>query len=186
MAILKFSFVILVFALIVISGCASNKASSEKPTQTTALNTPEKQPQAMVEKTTEGSQKTATEVKYSGTVLGGKSAPFIDFNKADYDTAVGTDKLVVLYFYANWCPICKVEIPQAYSAFNELSTDKVIGFRVNFNDDQTGQDEKDIARQFGVPYQHTKVFVKGGKSVLKSLDQWDKAKYLLEINKAVA
>jgi len=130
-------------------------------------------------------EKDETMMKYSGTVLAGKSAPLLDFTKADYDAAVKTDKLVVLYFYANWCPICKAEFPVMQKTFNELSTDKVIGFRVNYNDDQTDNDEKNLAKQFGVAYQHTKVFVKNGQRILKSPEGWDEMRYDTEINRAL-
>ena len=120
--------------------------------------------------------------KYTGTVLAGKSAPLLDFTKSDYDMAIKSDKLVVLYFYASWCPLCKIETAQAlYPAFNELTTDKVVGFRVNYKDDDTNKDEEDLARQFGVPYQHTKVFVKNGQRILKSPESWDKKRYDAEI-----
>ena len=124
-------------------------------------------------------------MKYSGTVLAGKSAPLLDFTKVDYDPALNSDKLIVLYFYADWCPICKAEFPIMQGAFNELNTDKVIGFRVNYNDDQTDTDEKNLAREFGVAYQHTKVFVKNGQRILKSPESWDDKRYDMEINKAL-
>lgn len=124
--------------------------------------------------------------KYTGTVLAGKSAPLLDFTKADYDVAVKSDKLVVLYFYANWCPICKAETANAlYPVFNELTSDKVIGFRVNYNDSDTDSNEKALASQFGVAYQHTKVFVKNGQRILKSPEGWDDKRYDMEINKAL-
>ena len=126
-----------------------------------------------------------TMMKYSGAVLAGTSAPVLDFTKADYDAALNSDKLVVLYFYANWCPICKAEFPVMQKVFNELSTDNVIGFRVNYNDDQTDNDEKNLAKQFGVAYQHTKVFVKNGQRILKSPEGWDEQRYDTEINKAL-
>lgn len=116
------------------------------------------------------------------------SAPqtdFYDFSKGKYEEALNSDKLIVLYFYANWCPICKEEVPKLYSAFNELTTDKVIGFRVNFNDSDTDSDEENLAREFGVAYQHTKVFVKNGSRVLKSPESWEKDRYLDEIQKAL-
>lgn len=123
--------------------------------------------------------------KYTGIVLAGKSAPLLDFTKTDYDAAVKSDKLVVIYFYANWCPICKAEFPQAQATFNKLTTDKVVGFRVNYNDSDTDNDEKALASQFGVAYQHTKVFVKNGKRILKSPEGWDDKRYDMEINKAL-
>jgi hypothetical protein len=91
---------------------------------------------------------------YTGAVLAGKSSPLLDFTKADYDSAVASDKLVVLYFYANWCPICKAEFPLMQGAFNEIINDKVVGFRVNYKDNQTDSDEKALAVQYGIPYQH--------------------------------
>lgn len=115
-------------------------------------------------------------------VLAGSSAPLIDFNKADYDSAAGSDKLVVLYFYATWCPICRAEEPELRAAFNELDRNDVVGFRVNFNDGDTDADERDLAQQYQVPYQHTKVFIKNGQQLLKAPDSWNKNRYLTEIN----
>lgn len=125
-------------------------------------------------------------VKYAGSVLAGNSAPLLDFTKADFDAAVKSDKLVVLYFYANWCPICREEFPKAEAAFNELTTDQVIGFRVNFNDNQTDSDEQALARTQGVAYQHTKVFVKNNQQVLKSPESWEQSRYVTEIKNALA
>lgn len=125
--------------------------------------------------------------KYTGTVLAGKSAPLLDHTKEDYDAAIKTDKLVVLYFYANWCPACKEEVTDAlYPAFNELASDNVIGIRINYKDSDTDSDEKALAVKYGIPYQHTKVLLRNGKQILKASDSWDKARYLEEINKALA
>ncbi|MBM3206262.1 MAG: thioredoxin family protein [Candidatus Staskawiczbacteria bacterium] len=121
---------------------------------------------------------------YKGELLAGGTSPLLDFNKEDYQKALATDKLVLLYFYANWCPICKEEVNNSlYPAFNELTTDKVIGFRVNYNDNQTDNDERDLAREFGIAYQHSKILLKNGERVLKSPESWNKARYFEEINK---
>ncbi len=141
-----------------------------------------KKDEAMIDKKDSG----AMTSEYTGTVLAGKSAPLLEFNKADYDTAMASDKLVVLYFYANWCPLCKEEVSNALiPAFNELTTDKVVGIRINYKDSDTDSEEKALAVKFGIPYQHTKVFVKNGKQLLKAPDSWNKARYLDEINKAL-
>jgi thiol-disulfide isomerase/thioredoxin len=122
---------------------------------------------------------------YTGAVLAGKSAPLLDFRKADYEKALQSNKTILLYFFANWCPICRAELPHLYAAFNELNTDKVIGFRVNYNDPETDTDELALAQQFQVPYQHSKVFIKNGKQIGKFPDGWDKTRYLIEISKVI-
>ena len=126
-------------------------------------------------------------IEWSGTVIAGSArrSPLLLFTKTDYDAALQSGKLILLYFYANWCPICKRETADAlYPAFNDLARADVIGFRVNYNDSDTDAEEKNLARAFGVAYQHTKVFVKNGVKVLKSPESWDKGRYLLEIDKA--
>ena len=172
--------VIAIIALIAIIAGVGYFATKKQPqtNPTHSINSGPSATQTLVgEKKLEG---------YSGSLLAGKSAPLLDFNKADYDAALKTDKLIVLYFYANWCPICKNETANAlYPAFNELSSDKVIGFRVNYKDNQTDNDETNLAKEFGVAYQHTKVFVKNGTRILKSPEGWDKNRYQNEINKAL-
>ena len=72
----------------------------------------------------------------TATILAGKSALVRDFTQAEYEAALKTDQVIVLYFYANWCSVCKAEFPQMQEAFSELTTDKVIGFRIHFNSDK--------------------------------------------------
>jgi len=144
------------------------------------------QPADSTAQTASTTQTTQTVSGYQGAVFAGKSSPLIDFNKSDYEQTLKTDKLVLLYFYANWCPICRTEVfDHLEPFFNELQSDKVIGFRVNFNDSDTDDTERELARQFGVPYQHTKIFLKNGERVLKSPEAWDIERYKLEVNKAI-
>jgi thiol-disulfide isomerase/thioredoxin len=121
------------------------------------------------------------EPSYVGTVLAGTASPLLDFTVVDYRAAVESEKLVLLYFYADWCSICKAEFPQMQAAFNKLTDPNIVGFRVNYKDSGTDADETALARQFGVAYQHTKVFVEGGKLLSKHPDGWDEVRYLKEI-----
>ncbi len=122
---------------------------------------------------------------YQGEVLAGGSSPLLTYNEADLNEVLSSDKLVVLYFYANWCPVCRAEVPHLKGAFDELSGDNVVGFLVHFNDTETTDPEEALAREHGVAYQHTKVFIKNGERVLKAPDSWQTERYLEEIASAL-
>ena len=123
------------------------------------------------------------EKSYTGKVLAGTTTKYLDFNKADYEKALKEKKKILLYFYANWCPICKREQPETFAAFNEINDADLIGFRVNYRDSDTDTDEEALAKEFGVSYQHTKVLLKEGQRVGKFPDSWDKQRYLDELAK---
>ena len=120
-----------------------------------------------------------------GTVIVGSVSPFIDYNTADYDKALSEGRTVLLYFYANWCPICRVEIQDTEAAFRELTDPRIVGFRVNYNDDETDGDEESLARQYGIAYQHTKVILHNGAPSLKDGSTWSRDRYLQELRDAV-
>jgi len=106
---------------------------------------------------------------------------YYEFSKHDYELA--QDKIILLYFYADWCPICEAEQEQTFAAFNEIDNENIVGFRVNYRDSETDDDEVAIAKDFGISYQHTKVILKNGKRVLKAPDSWDRARYIEELSK---
>ena len=91
---------------------------------------------------------------------------FYEFDQATYENALKQGKDVFLDFSANWCEICRAEGPTIKAAFNDLDSSNVVGFKVNYNDDQTDANEKALARKFNVPYQHTKLLVSPQETVL--------------------
>jgi thiol-disulfide isomerase/thioredoxin len=123
-----------------------------------------------------------TPTSYSGEVLAGTESLLLDFNSGDYQKALSEKDIVVLYFFANWCPLCKAEFPRMQSVFEKLQNSDVIGFRVSFKDSQTDDSEEELAKEFGVAYQHTKVILKNSERVLKSPETWEEERYLSEIN----
>lgn len=68
-------------------------------------------------------------------------------------------------------------------AFLSKKSLEELTFRVNYKDSDTDDDEVALAKKFGITYQHTKVIIKNGERILKSLEGWDEEKYLTEINK---
>lgn len=121
--------------------------------------------------------------EYTGKLLAGTASEYREFNQKDYEKALKEDKIIFLDFYANWCPICRAEAPEITAGFNNLNNDKIIGFRVNYNDSDTDKDEKELAAKFQVTYQHTKVILENGQVILKDLDQWDKQRFTEELAK---
>ncbi len=174
--------IVIVILLAVIWGVLSSVKKEEKSSDVSIIETEDGKKMESGENGEMINGVKGEETRYSGSLLAGKSSPLLDFTKADYDKALSSDKVVVLYFFANWCPTCKKEFPLMEKAFNELSSDKVVGFLVNYNDDQTDDDERNLAREFGVAYQHTKVFLKDGQRILKSPESWNKDRYLNELN----
>ncbi|MBI4067759.1 thioredoxin family protein [Candidatus Gottesmanbacteria bacterium] len=122
---------------------------------------------------------------FAGKQLAGTSSPYIEFNKADYGKAKSEGKIIFLDFYANWCPICRVENPEFIAGFNSLTTDKVVGFRVNYQDSDTDADEKALAKEMGITHQNTKLIFKDGKEVKRTLEEWDKETLTKELNAVV-
>lgn len=124
--------------------------------------------------------------KNGPAVLAGTVTKYYNFDKAHYEKSLEEGKVVFLNFYASWCPICKAEQPDLFAAFNELSNPEVVGYRIHFNDNEEDADDKEMAKKFGVTYQHTKVIInKNGEVALKSLEAYSKEKVINEINKVL-
>jgi thioredoxin 1 len=60
----------------------------------------------------------------------------------------------VLFFYANWCPTCKPADESFAENVSQIPSDMTV-IRVNYNDTETDQAEKELAKKYGVTYQHT-------------------------------
>lgn len=77
---------------------------------------------------------------------------YLEYSKTAFESSSGSRR--VLFFYANWCPICK---PADASFRNQesLIPQDVRVIRVNYSDSDTDQDEKDLAKKYGITYQHT-------------------------------
>lgn len=116
--------------------------------------------------------------QYSGRVLAGHRSFLYDFNQADFNEGLKTNKAILLFFYKNDSSLSQDELKKVYSAFDKLSTDQVIGFRVNFFDSDTDQDEKNLAKIYQVNAETTKILIKNNQPILETTDPWSEEKYL--------
>lgn len=80
------------------------------------------------------------------------SPKYIEYSKSALEGA--KDKRQVLFFYANWCPICKPADADFKANVDKIPDDLAL-IRVNYSDSDTDQEEKDLADKYGVAYQHT-------------------------------
>lgn len=130
------------------------KDSLNVPEQTEALEqgVMEKKEGAMMEKTDDKMMKSG-------------SARYVEYSKAALDGAVNNRR--VLFFYASWCPTCKPTDTDLTTNSSKIPVDVTV-IRVNYNDPETDQEEKDLAKKYGITYQHTFVQIDGqGKEVTK-------------------
>ena len=81
---------------------------------------------------------------------------YLVYSKVAYENAVTQRR--VLFFYATWCPSCK-QADEDFTANSDKIPDDVVVLRVNYNDPNTDQEEKDLAKKYGITYQHTFVQV---------------------------
>ena len=90
---------------------------------------------------------------------------YLEYSKAALEAAA--DKRRVLYFYANWCPTCRPADADFKTNATRIPEDMVV-IRVNYNDTDTDAEEKELARKYGITYQHTFVQIDGkGAEVTK-------------------
>ncbi|MEK7558707.1 MAG: thioredoxin domain-containing protein [Patescibacteria group bacterium] len=90
--------------------------------------------------------------KDEGTMDKSAGSRYVEYSREAYDQAAS--KRRVLYFYATWCPSCKQANADFTANPNKIPEDVVV-LRVNYNDPDTDQEEKDLAKKHGIIYQHT-------------------------------
>lgn len=71
----------------------------------------------------------------------------------------------ILFFYANWCPTCR-PADKSFSENANKIPDGVTLIRVNYNDTDTDEQEKDLAKKYNVTYQHTYVQIDENGNVI--------------------
>lgn len=93
------------------------------------------------------------------------SSRYVEYSKSVLENAANTRR--VLFFYASWCPTCKPTDTDLKLSIDKIPPDVTV-IRVNYNDPDTDQEEKDLAKNYGITYQHTFVQIDAqGKEITK-------------------
>lgn len=101
--------------------------------------------------------------KMTGDKMAGSR--YVEYSRLRLDSSSGNRR--VLFFYASWCPTCKPADANFRKNISKIPEDVAL-IRVNYNDSETDQEEKDLAKKYGITYQHTFVQIDAtGKEVTK-------------------
>ena len=80
------------------------------------------------------------------------SNKYVEYSRAAYDESAHQRR--VLFFYADWCSTCRPADASLQKNVDRFPNDLVV-IRVNYNDNATDQEEKELAAKYGITYQHT-------------------------------
>ena len=119
-------------------------------------------------KTTPGTNNGGQAVQ-NGDISGNPSTPtggekYVEHSQNALESA--RSKRRVLFFYANWCPTCRPVDSEIRSRLSDIPEDVVV-IRVNYNDNETDQNEEALAEKYGVTYQHTFVIIDENDNEIK-------------------
>ncbi len=116
-------------------------------------------------------------------ILANGQSRYLEFSREEYQRAISAGKIIYLEFYANWCPICRAQEQELIQGFSMLTRSDVVGFRVNYKDDQTDDLEKELAEKYKIPYQHHKIVLKDGNVVIDTAETWDAQTLVEQLSK---
>ena len=107
----------------------------------------------------------ASDEKADDTITTANSSRYVEYSETALEK--NRDKRRVLFFYASWCPTCRIADPDLKENTHKLPEGLVV-LRINYNDPDTDQEEKELAKKYGITYQHTFVQIDSqGKEITK-------------------
>ena len=102
------------------------------------------------------------------------------YDKAAFEKALAEGKPVIVDFFADWCPTCKVQKPHVQSLLSDPKMKEVTLFIADYDK------EKDLKKSLRVTQQSTFVVFKGGKETGRSTGQTKKEDLAAEVAKTIA
>lgn len=124
----------------------TNNTAQSKPSQEQSPSITDSEPQGELSEETTQSQ-------------------YIQFSESAFQT-VSTQRRV-LFFYASWCSTCIPADKNITENASQIPDDLTV-IRVNYNDPDTDDQEKELAKKYGITYQHTFVQIdQAGNEVTK-------------------
>ena len=76
----------------------------------------------------------------------------------------------------------RIEIKDSNNQKSYLKPELILRYLIT-DDDEMSTSHKELAKTFGVSYPNTKIIIKNRIIARKSIEEWDKEKFLMEIEK---
>ena len=183
-----------ILLIILLFGCAKNEEPSAESDHTAefenlpelSINSGEEQNNKQTDEKEETNNATA-EIKETADepgLIAGQHSKYYEWDAEKFKKAREENKTILLEFTANWCGECAKEENALKEGFKTLSENtSIIGFKIHYNDDEMSTSHKELAKTFGVSYPNTKIIIKNRIIARKSIEEWDKEKFLMEIEK---
>lgn len=120
-------------------------------------------------------------ILFKSTAIAGNRSNLYNLNDEDYQTALNSNKLIILFFTSNTCATCDQELTDIKETMVDVKHDDVVSFVVHLGDDQQSPLATQLASQFTVTNPQTKVFLRNQVKLFKISDIWSANRYLTEI-----
>lgn len=118
---------------------------------------------------------------FTSTPIAGDKSHVYNLNEVDYQTALNSNKLIILFFTSNICATCDQEFTAIKQAMIDVKHDDVVSFVVHLGDDQQNSLGLELANKFAVASPQTKIFLRNQVKLFIVSDIWSSSRYLSEI-----
>jgi len=85
------------------------------------------------------------------------------FNQEEFDEAKKSGDVILLDFYATWCPTCKKQQPIIKEVLSQEQFSSVVAFKVDYDS------ATDLKAEYKIPRQSTLVVLKGDQEKGRSI-----------------
>jgi thioredoxin 1 len=103
-----------------------------------------------------------------------------EFNATAFEAAQAQGKLVVLDFYAPWCPVCRRQHKNLEEALGARKNSHIVSFLVNYDDSE------ELRKRHNVEGRSTLILFRGASEIARIKDSFTRADIDEFLAKAVA
>lgn len=114
-----------------------------------------------------------------------KTSLYSDYSKDNFDKALASDSVLVLYFTSNWCSECTKQDTTNQEVFNEIGDQGLVFLKVHILDSETTSESDALAKKFDIVKENSYVVLDmKGAVAFKSMGSIEKETLKIKILEA--